>query len=334
MTEARKSGPQWYARPLDHAAAAVRSRQLEALAEPDRLRVLSGVAACADGRADAAWLAAALGLEVGEVERHIAVLTAYELLAEVEGRPGSFMPTADTWLRFSRLVAAVERPAHPVASLSLRPEGVGGEVEFPPVLRRITERLAYRFSSTFSKETVERYVADSYRLLAERARFSEHLPSRTTRFVEDRLNALAVTGCRDLRGTPEVMFVCVQNADRSDMAAALLRHMAGDEVHVRTAGSRPSGRVDSTVVEVLDEIGVRVGAEFPKPLTDEAVRAADFVITVGCGDACPIYPGRRYRDWPVADPIGQSVEEVRRIRDDIVARLTALCHEMGITVGP
>ena len=333
MTEARKSGQRWYATPLDDPAAVLRARQLDALAEPDRLRVLSGVAACPDGTADAASLVAELGLEVGEVEGHIAVLAAFELLEEVEDRPGSFMATADTRLRFSRLVAAVERPANPAANLSLRPEGVGGEVEFPPMLRRITERLAYRFSSTFSKETVERYVADSYRLLAERARFSEHLPSRTTRFVEDRLNALAVTGCRDLRGTPEVLFVCVQNADRSQMAAALLRHMAGSEVHVLTARSRPSGQVDPTVVEVLDEIGVAVGAEFPKPLTDEVVRAADFVITMGCGDACPIYPGRRYMDWPVADPIGQSVEDVRGIRDEIAARLTALCHEMGISLG-
>ena len=332
MTEARKSGPRWYATPLDRAAAAARARQLDALAEPDRLRVLSGVAARPDGTADAASLAAELGLEAGEVEKHIAVLTAFELLEEVDDRPGSFMPTADTWLRFSRLVAAVERRVHPAASLSVGPEGVGSDVEYPPVLKRITERLAYRFSSTFSKETVARYVADSYRLLAERARVSEHLPSLTTRFVEDRLNALAVAGGRDLRGTPEVLFVCVQNAGRSQMAAALLRQMAGDEVHVRTAGSRPSGQIDPTVVAVLDEIGVPVVAEFPKPLTDEVVRAADFVITMGCGDACPIYPGRRYMDWPVADPIGQPMEDVRHIRDDIAARLTALCYEMGITL--
>ena len=146
-------------------------------------------------------------------KKHIAVLTALELLEEVEDRPGTFMPTADTWMRFSRLVVAVERPGHPAASLSVRPSGVGGEIEFPPVLRRITERLAYRFSSTFSKETVERYVADSYRLLAERARVSEHLPSLTTRFVEDRLNALAVASGRDLRGTPEVCSCACRTPD-------------------------------------------------------------------------------------------------------------------------
>jgi hypothetical protein len=119
----------------------------------------------------------------------------------------------------------------------------------------------------------------------------QHLPSLTTRFVEDRLSALAVASGRDLRGTPEVFVrVRVQNAGRSQMAAALLRQMAGGEVHVRTAGLRSSGQIDPTLVEVLDEIGVPVLVEFPKPLTDEAVRAADYVITMGCGDACPIYP--------------------------------------------
>ena len=131
------------------------------------------------------------------------------------------------------------------------------------------------------------------RQLAERARVSEHLPSLTTRFAEDRLGALAVASGRELRGTPEVLFGCVQNAGRSQIAAALLRQLAGDRVHVRTAGSRPSGQVDPMVVEILDEIGVPVIAEFPKPLTDEVVQAADFVITMGCGDACPIYSGRR-----------------------------------------
>jgi protein-tyrosine-phosphatase len=301
------------------------------LAEPDRLRVLSGVAARADGTADAASLAAELDLERTDVEKHIAVLTAHELLEEVEDKPGTFTPTADTWMRFSRLLVTVGRPGQPAANLLVSPTGPGGDLEFPPILRRITDRLAYRFSSMFSKETVERYVADSYRLLAERARVSQHLPSLTTRFVEDRLSALAVASGRDLRGTPEVLFVCVQNAGRSQMAAALLRQMAGDEVHVRTAGSRPSGQIDPTVVGVLDEIGVPVVAEFPKPLTDEVVRAADYVITMGCGDACPIYPGRRYMDWPVADPIGQPLDDVRRIRDDIAARLKVLCLEMDIT---
>jgi arsenate reductase (thioredoxin) len=293
--------------------------------------VLSGVASRSDGRADATSLAGELDLEPDEVKKHLAVLIALELLEEVKDRPGTFMPTADTWMRFSRLIVAVEQPGNPAASRSERRASVGSEVELPPVLRRITERLAYRFSSTFSKETVERYVADSYRLLSERAKVSKHLPSLTTRFVEDRLNALAVASGRDLRGTPEVLFVCVQNAGRSQMAAALLRQMVGDRVHIRTAGSRPSKQIDSMVVEVLDEIGVPVVAEFPKPLTDEVVQAADFVITMGCGDACPIFTGKRYLDWELPDPAGKSVSEIRPIRDEIDGRVRLLVDEL---VGP
>lgn len=325
-------GPRWFATPLDQAAAVSRARQLDGLAEPDRLRVLSGVAARSDGAADAASLSDELGIDQGEVERHLAVLTGLELLAEVAGRPGTFVPTADTWMRFSRLVVAVDRPVSPPAAAMPAGGGAAGAEPFPPVLRRITDRLAYRFSSSFSKETVERYVSDSYRLLAERAKVSDHLPSLTARFAEDRLGALAVASGRDLRGTPEVLFVCVQNAGRSQLAAALLRQMAGDRVHVRTAGSRPSGQVEPLVVEVLDEIGVPVVAEFPKPLTDEVVQAADYVITMGCGDACPVYSGRRYLDWPVADPVGRSLAEVRQIRDQIAGRLRGLCAEMGLEV--
>ena len=139
---------------------------------------------------------------------------------------------------------------------------------------------------------------------------------------------------RDLRGTPEVLFVCVENAGRSQLAAALLRQMTGDRVHVRTAGSKPSDRIDPTVVEALDEIGVPVVAEFPKPLTDEVVQAADVVITMGCGDACPIYSGRRYLDWPIPDPVGRSMAEVRSIRDEIAGRLQTLCAELGVDATP
>ncbi len=127
-----------------------------------------------------------------------------------------------------------------------------------------------------------------------------------------------------------MLFVCVQNAGRSQIAAALLRHMAGDQVHVRTAGSRPASAIEEVVVEVLDEIGVPLAAEFPKPLTDEVVQAADYVITMGCGDACPIYPGRRYMDWEIPDPAGRPMSEVRTIRGDIEARVEALVQEMGI----
>ena len=124
--------------------------------------------------------------------------------------------------------------------------------------------------------------------------------------------------------TPDVLFVCVHNAGRSQMAAALLLARSGGRVHVRSAGSAPASNVNATVVEAMREVGIDISAEFPKSMTDEAVQAADVVITMGCGDACPIYPGKRYEDWQVEDPAGKDLATVRRIRDDIEARVIRL----------
>jgi arsenate reductase len=129
--------------------------------------------------------------------------------------------------------------------------------------------------------------------------------------------------------TSEVLFVCVHNAGRSQMAAALLDHHAKGGVHVRSAGSAPADRINPAVTAAMDEWGIDLSKEFPKPLTDEYVRAADVVITMGCGDACPIYPGKRYEDWELQDPAGQPVEVVRRIRDDIDARVQQLLTELA-----
>ena len=127
---------------------------------------------------------------------------------------------------------------------------------------------------------------------------------------------------------PEVLFVCVHNAGRSQMAAGLLGKLAGGRVRVRTAGSEPADRINPVAVEAMREVGVDLTQEFPKPLTDDAVREADVVITMGCGDACPIYPGKRYEDWELEDPAGKELETVRRIRDEIEARVRALVEEL------
>jgi arsenate reductase (thioredoxin) len=127
---------------------------------------------------------------------------------------------------------------------------------------------------------------------------------------------------------PEVLFVCVHNAGRSQMAAALLDHYAQGRVQVRSAGSAPADRINPVVVEAMAELGLDVSKEFPKPLTADGVRAADVVITMGCGDACPIFPGKRYEDWALDDPAGANLEEVRRIRDDIAARVRRLLDEL------
>jgi len=131
-----------------------------------------------------------------------------------------------------------------------------------------------------------------------------------------------------MTGVPEVLFVCVHNAGRSQMAAALLHHHAADRVAVRSAGSAPAEAINPAVVEVMAELGIDVHDEIPKKLTDDAVHAADVVITMGCGDACPFFPGKRYLDWVLDDPAGQPVETVRRIRDDIDTRVRALLAEL------
>jgi len=123
---------------------------------------------------------------------------------------------------------------------------------------------------------------------------------------------------------PEVLFVCVHNAGRSQMAAALLDHYAKGKVLVRSAGSTPADEINTAVIKVMDEIGIDLSKEFPKPLTDDAVEAADVVITMGCGDACPFFPGRQYLDWDLDDPAGQDVDAVRAIRDDIDQRVRGL----------
>ena len=132
-----------------------------------------------------------------------------------------------------------------------------------------------------------------------------------------------------MSAVPEVLFVCVHNAGRSQMAAALLDHHAGERVHVRSAGSTPADEIDPAVVAAMDELGIDLSKEFPKPLTDGYVQAADVVVTMGCGDACPIYPGKRYLDWELPDPAGKSLEEVRPIRDEIDRRVHALLSELA-----
>ena len=127
---------------------------------------------------------------------------------------------------------------------------------------------------------------------------------------------------------PEVLFVCVHNAGRSQMAAGLVKLRSDGRIHVRSAGSAPGEEINPAVIQVMDEVGVDMGEEFPKPLTDEVVRAADVVITMGCGDACPIYPGKRYEDWDLEDPAGKDVDTVRDIRDEIDARVKKLISEL------
>ena len=130
---------------------------------------------------------------------------------------------------------------------------------------------------------------------------------------------------------PSALFVCVHNAGRSQMAAGYLRHLSGGAVEVRSAGSMPADQINPTAVEAMLELGIDIRAERPKVLTPEAVKASDVVITMGCGDVCPIYPGKRYEDWKLDDPAGQGIESVRPIRDEIRTRILNLLDELGVT---
>ncbi len=199
------------------------------------------------------------------------------------------------------------------------------------VLGRVTEELSAMFDGVFSPEMVERYVFESYTALGRTATFTTYLPIITRRFALDRLNALAHAQGKRPSGVPEVLFVCVQNAGRSQMAAALLKHLTQGAVNVRSAGSMPAEHLDENVVTAMQEIGLSLGEEFPKPLTDDVVRAADVVITMGCGDTCPIYPGKRYEDWHISDPATMDLEGVRTVREVLTTRVRNLASGL-ITV--
>jgi protein-tyrosine-phosphatase len=196
------------------------------------------------------------------------------------------------------------------------------------VLHRAAERLSHQFAGMVSEETAERVVFESYAALARTASVQTHLPSLAEKFAQDRLTALAQSKGLIVKRVPEVLFVCVQNSGRSQMAAALARQIGGDRVHVRSAGSQPGERILPQVALALAEIDLDVTDEFPKPLTDDVVRAADAVVTMGCGDACPLYPGKRYLDWSLEDPADLDLDGVRRVRDDIRDRVERLLTEL------
>jgi arsenate reductase (thioredoxin) len=187
--------------------------------------------------------------------------------------------------------------------------------------------LRDEFSGVFATETIERYMAESLDKIGS-ARIENFVPLFAHRFARERLRALAQADDKITKDVPEVLFVCVHNAGRSQMAAGLLNKAAAGRVHVRTAGSDPAEEINPAVIQAMDEVGVDLSGEFPKPLTDEFVRAADAVITMGCGDACPIYPGKHYEDWELEDPAGKDVETVRRIRDEIGSRVNSLLDEL------
>jgi protein-tyrosine-phosphatase len=207
--------------------------------------------------------------------------------------------------------------------------GAGLTTEQELQVRQSAGRLQREFDGRFSAETIERYIVDSQQQLERRARFTTWLPVLIERYTRDRLRALARLELGET-DTPSVLFLCVHNAGRSQMAAGWLRHLAGDDVEVFSGGSDPGDETNATAVRAMAEVGVDISTEHPKPWSDEVARAADVIVTMGCGDACPIFPGKRYEDWELTDPAGQPLDVVRSVRDDIERRVRELIISLGL----
>ena len=193
--------------------------------------------------------------------------------------------------------------------------------------------LGEQFAGVFGEETIERFLYSSYDQFAETATVPTFLPLLAERFARQRLRALAKVEGKVEDGKPSVLFLCVHNAGRSQMALGFFQHLAGDRAVAWSGGSEPGERVNPSAVAAMREVGIDISGEFPKPWTDEVVRAADVVVTMGCGDACPVFPGKRYEDWPLEDPAGQGVEAVRPIRDAVEKRVRTLLAELDVPVG-
>ncbi|CDQ44864.1 arsenate reductase ArsC [Mycolicibacterium neoaurum] len=197
-------------------------------------------------------------------------------------------------------------------------------------LKTAATRLERDFGASFGVETIERFLSTSYDQFAGRATVPNFLPLLAERFARQRLHALARVEGKISDGKPTVLFLCTHNAGRSQMALGFFTHLAGDDAVAWSGGSEPGDAINPSAVAVMAEVGIDITGEFPKPWTDEIVQAADVVITMGCGDACPIFPGKRYENWDLPDPEGQDVTAVRPIRDDLEERVRRLLAELNV----
>jgi protein-tyrosine-phosphatase len=202
-------------------------------------------------------------------------------------------------------------------------------VEQRTILRHSADYLREEFRGIFGIETIELYLASSL-LSLQAARIKNFVPLFSERFARQRLRALARVEGKMIGTVPSIVFLCVHNAGRSQMAAAWAKSLGGDRLDVFSGGSDPASEVNPAAIEAMGEVGIDIKSEFPKPWTDEVIRAADVIITMGCGDACPVFPGKRYEDWEVEDPAGQDIEHVRPVRDDIESRVKVLLKQLGV----
>ncbi|QDO88137.1 arsenate reductase ArsC [Ornithinimicrobium ciconiae] len=197
-------------------------------------------------------------------------------------------------------------------------------------LKRSASRLAEEFSTAFNTETIERFLNSSFDEFADKSTIPNFLPLLAERFARQRLQALARIEGHVTDTNPVVLFLCVHNAGRSQMALGFFTHHAADQAIAWSGGSEPGTEINKVAVAAMAEKGIDISGEFPKPWTDEVVQAADAVITMGCGDACPIFPGKKYEEWALDDPAGQDIASVRPIRDEIEQRVLKLLDELGV----
>ncbi len=200
-------------------------------------------------------------------------------------------------------------------------------------LKTAASRLSRDFAGTFNEETIERFLHSSYDQFAGKATIATFLPLLAERFARQRLQALARVEGFAHDGKPIVLFLCTHNAGRSQMALGFFQHYAGDAAVAWSGGSEPGDEINAAAIEVMAERGIDIAGEYPKPWTDEVVRAADIVITMGCGDACPVFPGKRYEEWTIDDPAGLDAAAVRPLRDEIERRVLTLLSQLDVPVG-
>jgi arsenate reductase (thioredoxin) len=197
-------------------------------------------------------------------------------------------------------------------------------------IRQAAERLGEKYRGAVNRETIERFMNESLNQLTENARLPMWVPLLAERIAGERLRALIRLEAGPELGTPAVLFLCVHNAGRSQMAAGWMRQLAGGRIDVYSGGSEPADALNRGAVEAMAEVGIDITPELPMPWADEIVRAADVVVTMGCGDACPLFPGKRYLDWELEDPSGKSLAEIRPIRDEIQRRVRGLMSDLGV----
>lgn len=217
--------------------------------------------------------------------------------------------------------------------LTRRVTGLAMEVTGQPVehgdrYRKVVADLTHRFEGVFAPEQVRAAVRAAHASLAPHSTVRTYLPVLVERYATEQMVARAQADGRQAKPLPELLFVCVQNAGRSQIAAALAKHLSGGRVNVRSAGSQPGSEINPMALQVLAERGVPVPDAYPKQLTEDVLRAADVIVTMGCGDTCPYFPGRRYEDWPIDDPDGADLATLRRITDDIQVRVTRLLGDL------